>query len=495
MKRLHNIAQHYFWPILLLPAFFIIHVATENPELVRPAPSIKLWSIYVLVGVLMAFCFRLYFRNWPKAILMSFCVLCFQFFFGAVYDSLQTHFHGYFFSRYRFILSVVTIVLLFIAWRLKKSGSVFGGLFLYLNLLFVLLISADLITLLSVKRPNNRAPIESGNLLPVTGKKPDIYLIVADGYPGKAALQEYFRYNNDRFTDSLRRSGFFVNENAVSNYNHTTHSMASMLNLTYLSDIRNNVVDKKEVNRGLDLINQNIFTRYLIQNGYGIINHSIFTIHEIPAALNPGFLPTSSTIITNQTFTGRFLKDLVFQLAHIYHFKKLVRYFHSPVMEGNQALPAKTVIKAAEKDQPPRLVYTHLIMPHYPYLKDSSGNETDEFRWKEVRDSSRFISYLKHCNQQLLSLVSHIRQASARPPVILLIGDHGFREFNKPRFNPLQFSCLQAVYYPDGNYQSFYNGMSQVNLFRVLLNDQFGQQLPLLKDSSITLTDKTPFPH
>lgn len=158
-------------------------------------------------------------------------------------------------------------------------------------------------------------------------------------------------------------------------------------------------------------------------------------------------------------------------------------------------MPAKTAVRAAEKDQRPRLVYTHLIMPHYPYLRDSSGKETNELRWKDVRDSSLFISYLKHCNQQLLTLVSTIRQTSARPPVILLIGDHGFREFNKTRFNPLQFSCLQAVYYPERNYQSLYNGMSQVNLFRVLLNDQFGQQLQLLKDSSIRLTDKTPTLH
>lgn len=493
MKRLFNIAQQYFWPILLLPAFFIIHVASENPELVQTATSIKLWSYYVLGGLLMALLFRFFLRNWQKAMLMSFSVLCFQFFFGAVYDSLQTHFHGYFFSRYRFILTAAAILLIITAWRLKKANIGFTRLFLYLNTLFVLLISADLISLLT--SPKNQNKIESAKLLSTMGEKPDIYLIVADGYPGKPALQEYFRYNNDWFTDSLRRSGFYVTENAVSNYNHTTHSMASMLNMAYLSGIKNNQVDKKEVNRGLDLINHNIFTRYLEQNGYEVINHSIFTLHERPAALNPGFLPTSTSIITNQTFTGRFLKDLIFQLAHIYHFKKLVRYFHLPVIEGNLALPVKTAAIAADTNHSPRFVYTHLIMPHYPYLRDSSGNEINEFRWKNVRDSSLFVSYLKYCNQQLLSLVSNIRQASAKPPVILLIGDHGFREFNKSIFTPLQFSSLQAVYYPDSNYHSFYNGMSHVNLFRVLLNDQFGQQLALLKDSSISLTEKTPYIH
>lgn len=495
MKRIIHIAQLHYWSLLLLPAFFIIHVAVENPEIVRLFPSLKLWGIYVLSGLLMALLFRFYYRDWPKAMLMSFAILCFQFFYGAVYDSLQTHFQGYFFSRYRFILTLAAVILLFMAWRLKKTNSRVTRIFRYINILLLLLIFVDLIFLSSIKQPLNRVSFETGNLLPVTGKKPDIYLIVADGYPGKIALQDYFRYNNDQFTDSLRRIGFYVNENAISNYNHTTHSMASMLNLSYLNKIRNNLVDKKEVNRGLDLINQNIFTQHLEQNGYKVINHSIFTLNERPAAFDPGFLPTSTTIITDQTFTGRFLKALVFQLAHIYHFKKLIRYYHGPVIHKNPVLPAKTIARAAEINRSPSFTYTHLVLPHYPYLRDSTGKETSEFSWKNVRDTSMFIAYLKYTNQQLLKFINGIRKQSATPPVILLIGDHGFREFNKPEFNSLQFSCLQAVFYPEGNYRSFYNGMSQVNLFRVLLNDQLNQQIPLLKDSSIFLTDKTPITH
>jgi hypothetical protein len=495
MKKIIHIARSGHWLLFLLPAFFILHVATENPEVISAIPAFILWVKYVMAGWLIAICLNLYFRNWHKSILMSFALMSFQFFFGAFYDLMQTHFHGFFFSRYRFILAVVAILFLITAWRLKKINTGSGRIFLYLNTLFILLIFSDLVIFYSSKKNNYPSVTETSVLTPPGQAKPDIYLIVADGYPGQQAFQTYFRYNNDRFTDSLRRAGFYVNETATSNYNHTTHSLASMLNLSYLRNTRTNGADIKEVNRCLELVNNSIFTSYLKKNGYQIINHSIFPLNGTDAALNPGFLPTSTTIITRQTFTGRFLKDLVFQLAHIYHYKKLIRYFHSSVIDGNEEMPSKTIAAAADRSQGPRFVYTHLIMPHYPYLRDSSGFETSEFRWKDVRDTSLFIGYLKYTNNQLLSLISNIRQKSAKPPVILLIGDHGYREFNKPEFTPLQFSCLQAVFYPDGNYHSLYNGMSNVNLLRVLLNDQFNQQLPVLKDSSFVLNEKSAYHH
>ena len=43
---------------------------------------------------------------------------------------------------------------------------------------------------------------------------------------------------------------------------------------------------------------------------------------------------------------------------------------------------------------------------------------------------------------------------------------------------------------PDGNNSGFYDGMSNVNQFRVLLNSQFKQKLPLLKDSTNFLIEK-----
>lgn len=493
---LHHIARRPSIVLVLLPFFFITHVLTDNPELFHFPAAAFIGIIYIFCGFLIAFVLQRWYRNWSKVVLISVSLLCFEFFFAAIYDSLQTRFHGFFFSRYRFLL-VLFILLLFLFGRwLKKTDRDFSNVFLFLNTLFSLLILTDLLSFHFIKERNARPwPAETVTLSNITGNKPYIHLIVADGYPGKEGLEGYFRCSNKQFTDSLTALGFHVNDSARSNYNFTTHSIASLLNMTYLRETRKNGADLKEVNRCLGLINNNLFTRHLSENGYEIINHSIFPINGKEAAMNPGFLPTSSTIITRQTFSGRFIRDMVFQLANVYHNKKLIRYFHGPVLKGNQELPLKTISAAGQRNQAPRFVYTHLVMPHYPYTHDSSGSETSEYRWKDVRDTVLFKRYLKYTNRQLLSLIRNIQQASDTPPIIILIGDHGFREFNKKIFEPLQFSCLQAVYYPDGNYNSFYPGMSNVNLMRVLLRDQFNQPLSLLKDSNFVLTDPLPGHH
>jgi hypothetical protein len=69
----------------------------------------------------------------------------------------------------------------------------------------------------------------------------------------------------------------------------------------------------------------------------------------------------------------------------------------------------------------------------------------------------------------------------------MLLGDHGFREGVKKEEYNYVFMNLNAIYLPEKNYDGFYDSISNVNQFRVLLNNQFEQHLPLLKDSTIFL--------
>ncbi len=64
------------------------------------------------------------------------------------------------------------------------------------------------------------------------------------------------------------------------------------------------------------------------------------------------------------------------------------------------------------------------------------------------------------------------------------MGDHGFRHFIKPVAMEYHFMNLNSVYLPGNNYAGFYDSISGVNQFRIILNKQFNQQFPLLKDSS-----------
>jgi hypothetical protein len=70
-----------------------------------------------------------------------------------------------------------------------------------------------------------------------------------------------------------------------------------------------------------------------------------------------------------------------------------------------------------------------------------------------------------------------------------LMGDHGFRHFTEPVEEKYYFMNLSTVFLPSGNYAAFNDSITGVNLFRAILNTQYGQQLPFLKDSTSYLRD------
>jgi len=86
-------------------------------------------------------------------------------------------------------------------------------------------------------------------------------------------------------------------------------------------------------------------------------------------------------------------------------------------------------------------------------------------------------------------LVDSILSASPTPPIVVLLGDHGFRHPEIKMDRKYDFMNLNAVYFPDRNYSMFYDGISNVNEFRIIFNTYLGQHLSLIKDSSINVWD------
>ena len=101
----------------------------------------------------------------------------------------------------------------------------------------------------------------------------------------------------------------------------------------------------------------------------------------------------------------------------------------------------------------------------------------------------RSYRYLQYTNQKILSLADQILKTASKPPVIIMMSDHGFRHFRQPVEQKYHFMNLNAVYFPKQNYQGFYDSVSNVNQFRILFNSVFGTNYPMLKDSSIYLKD------
>lgn len=277
----------------------------------------------------------------------------------------------------------------------------------------------------------------------------------------------------------------------MSNYNFTTYSMASMLNMEYLDNIVGRYHDKNDLAYCYGRIKNNRVAAFFKQQGYTIHNHSIFDLEDLPSSAIPTFLPRKAEPITSQTFLARMEKELAYHLATTFKLGFVVNFIKTNDLINNRKLMKATRETVLKRDSLPKFVYTHLVLPHRPYYFDSTGAAlpldtlTEEFG----KNVPAFISYLKYCNRELLQLVKDIRMHSATPPIIILMSDHGFREYSGPVENRYQFYSLNAVFLPDSNTSGHYKGMTNVNQFRILLNNQFGQQLPLLKDSTSYLID------
>ena len=64
---------------------------------------------------------------------------------------------------------------------------------------------------------------------------PDIYLIIVDGYGRADFLKDNYGYDNTQFVEYLKEQGFYVADQATSNYPITELSISSMLNMQYLN--------------------------------------------------------------------------------------------------------------------------------------------------------------------------------------------------------------------------------------------------------------------
>jgi hypothetical protein len=148
-----------------------------------------------------------------------------------------------------------------------------------------------------------------------TCDKPDIYFIVADEYAGDQELKEIFHFDNSKFLDRLRQLGFKVLKNTTSNYNFTPYSIASTLNMKYLS-----LRDSLMTNNGLlpyDYINRNKLVPFLNATGYKTYNYSTFALNNEPPPVDQALIPTKAQIIYSQTFFYRLRRDLGYHTVYV----------------------------------------------------------------------------------------------------------------------------------------------------------------------------------
>jgi hypothetical protein len=317
-----------------------------------------------------------------------------------------------------------------------------------------------------------------------------MYFILADEYAGNKELKDLFQFDDSVFSHQLQKLDFHIIPYSHSNYNYTPFSLASILNMNYLG-LQGKDRGKSDLTYCYESIRDNKLLQFLRSDGYNFYNYSVFDFEGQPARTMETFLPAKTRLITAQTFLSRFNKEIRFNFVYRWKSKrnlKIITYYNKTNNENIYSLTWKL---AEQRTPQPKFVYTHLMMPHYPYYFDRNGKEQPFEKLLEGNQTNKeaYIEYLQYSNNKLIELVQHILKSSASPPIIVLMGDHGFRHFMEPVDLKYYYLNLVSVHLPSKNYAGFSDSLNGVNLLRALLNAQYGQHLPFLKDSTSYLKD------
>jgi hypothetical protein len=145
----------------------------------------------------------------------------------------------------------------------------------------------------------------------------------------------------------------------------------------------------------------------------------------------------------------------------------------------------------AEPSLKPRFVYSHFMIPHYPFSYDSAGNKLPETPHDAPLDidMKHYVNQLIYSNKLMKNAVEKIMSETKRPVVIIIQGDHGYRHYLL-KDKSLEFANLNAIYFYNKDYRLLSDQPSNINTFRIVLNTFFNQNLPLLKDTSYYLRYK-----
>ena len=400
-----------------------------------------------------------------------------------------------------YLIVVVICIGLLWASRIAIAATTFA------NVLLAAMVVAFLIQIAwSELRRDRILPPPLTTAAAATGQHPDIYLLVLDGYGRSDVLRDLYGFGNDLAT-SLREMGFFVADQAHSNYSQTTQSIASSLNLDYLEPLLAGVPLEKRNRRAVaDLINHNRMFQTLSAAGYRIESYdSEYDLIRPTADLTHG--PW-------------------FQATHF-----AFSYYEGtavPVLLGMLGLPpsqlslhahrrnVRWVIDRLDTDRndatTPTLVFAHLLVPHPPFVFNADGSDRptnlagaiwDGDHWQlaaEGRGESYTVGYVdavRFLNNRLVALTRRLVNRS-RPTIVYIFGDHGpgsRLKWEDPAATDMRerLGIVMAIRFPAGDYSMLHPRVTPVNASRAVLNDALGTTLPTLDDRSFFSTWSQPF--
>lgn len=493
--RKNNVARLQKWftgpyHSVLLLLFFVFHGWNDFYDLL-PAEVVGKVALQLCVVVLAYFLLLfLLLKHAGRAALFTTASFFLFLFFGIIekgFSFLPFSVSGLFIKLFVGVLLI--LLFLFFLWKKQEWQKPV----LFINTLLMLLIFVELIFLCGhLLKQGSRVPhpfLTEQKVNTNRDRLPDVYLILLDEYAGVETLRQH-GYNNQHFLKGLSQQGFRVLQEAKSNYASTVPSVASMLNGDFIQ-LRGNYSEA-----GAEIYRTSVYDIYYNKTcetfrelGYKIENYSPFPIYHAPARYSTRFIPVNDGLLLNSTIFDDLIELLPLFIARRFSSEKQIEKLIAQKTDADFVLMKEVLKQSALGDSTPVFSYLHLMMPHSPFARDSTGEvNTDFFTKKKVTQSDKneaYLQYLVYTNKVILEFIQSLKANTQNKAVILLMSDHGSRDLAIGLTNNESFNSLNCIYFPQSQTQEWYQGITNVNQFRVLFSTLMNQTIPLAKDSLV----------
>jgi len=323
---------------------------------------------------------------------------------------------------------------------------------------------------------------------------PDVFVVLLDGYARADILRDRYGFTSTPLTDGLRERGFDVASKSHSNYLVTNLSLSSFLNYASLDAVpairplldHPGDPEGPPVNRAT--------------SGAAVLD-AFRTIGYETIAVSSGFEQPALRGSDRFIDTGQ-INEFEIQLLRPSILAPLAATIDPDVFSGQQRARIEDIFEsverlAAEREQRPKFVFAHVPSPHAPWVVHADGSprasdlttlysdtpETTGLTRDEI--VAGYAGQVSYLDRRALATVDAILAGAKRPPVILVISDHGSSLDVTVANAESRLRNLIAVYTP-GHPGLYPDDATLVNLFPTLFDAYFGVELPRSPDTLFT---------
>ena len=488
------------YPLLFVTAIVFDRVAISITQ-IDPEQSLRSLFVLLFLGMVALFTLQRFVKDWQRADFTIFMAALLFVLYKPLYRTIVWNF-----PQQADYLGIALIPLLGWLYAVVTSRKLWrfirkpAQLTYYLNLVCATLLMFQVVRLgegfyarSASKNGLTAVPALTEEIRLEGDTRPDIYIIILDGYGRRDVLQSIYGYDNSEFIGGLEKRGFYIPTKNHSNYIQTTYAMASLWNFDYLqpwappSDYGQYILQPIQNNRAFELLHDAGYTTVSFEGALSytqIYNADVYLTNSLP--LNK--------------FEALSLVDTPLEpLSNIFDLKIPVPTYKT---HRTRTLYKFDALKTVPNAVPgPKIVYAHFLMPHPPFVFDRYGNALPQQQPYKLWDDSEtaggaeeyrqgYREQVTFVNGKVLQAIDGVIANSKTPPVILVMGDHGpasmfHFDIDAPGCVWERTGNLYALRLPGHlNDGALYPTISPVNTFRVIFNAYFGAELPLLEDRS-----------